>query len=93
MLKDTCTYSHDVWEVAFPQEYVGTALVKTASRLMPRDIFTNDTSRANLFAAHKDAIEKVTHPLPSLLSVSSLLLTNDRASLLPAFIFQAPASP
>ncbi|KAF7162415.1 hypothetical protein CNMCM6106_009389 [Aspergillus hiratsukae] len=27
---------HDVWTVAFPQEYVGTALVKTASRLMPR---------------------------------------------------------
>ncbi|KAL4814967.1 hypothetical protein BDW67DRAFT_186262 [Aspergillus spinulosporus] len=49
---------HDVWEVAFPQEYVGTALVKTASRLMPRDIFTNETSRASLFAAHKDAIEK-----------------------------------
>ncbi|KAL4746443.1 hypothetical protein BDW72DRAFT_210436 [Aspergillus terricola var. indicus] len=49
---------HDVWEVAFPQEYVGTALVKTASRLMPRDIFANDTSRASLFAAHKDAIEK-----------------------------------
>ncbi|KAL4976919.1 FAD binding domain protein [Aspergillus desertorum] len=49
---------HDVWEVAFPQEYVGTALVKTASRLMPRSIFTNNTSRASLFDAHKDAIEK-----------------------------------
>ncbi|KAL4986609.1 hypothetical protein BDW68DRAFT_178627 [Aspergillus falconensis] len=49
---------HDVWEVAFPQEYVGTALVKTASRLMPRSIFADDTSRGSLFAAHKDAIEK-----------------------------------
>ncbi|KAL4900866.1 hypothetical protein BDW74DRAFT_188064 [Aspergillus multicolor] len=49
---------HDVWEVAFPQEYVGTALVKTASRLMPREILTDDTSRSSLFAAHKDAIEK-----------------------------------
>ena len=87
------SYSHDVWEVAFPQEYVGTALVKTASRLMPRDIFTNDTSRASLFAAHKDAVNKVAHPLLSFVSVSSILLTHDRASSLPASIFQAPASP
>ncbi|KAL3478334.1 hypothetical protein BJX99DRAFT_224640 [Aspergillus californicus] len=49
---------HDAWVVAFPQEYVGTALVKTASRLMPRTVFEDDESRESLFAAHKDAIEK-----------------------------------
>ncbi|KAL4806377.1 FAD binding domain protein [Aspergillus unguis] len=49
---------HDVWQAAFPQEYVGTALVKTASRLMPRSILTDDSSRESLFAAHMDAIEK-----------------------------------
>ncbi|KAL4969926.1 FAD-binding oxidoreductase [Aspergillus stella-maris] len=49
---------HDVWEVAFPQEYVGTALVKTASRLMPRSVFTDDTSRDSLSTAHKDGVDK-----------------------------------
>ncbi|GFF78934.1 6-hydroxy-D-nicotine oxidase [Aspergillus udagawae] len=49
---------HDVWAVAFPQEYVGTALVKTASRLMPRSVFQDDSLRSRTFLAHKDAIEK-----------------------------------
>ncbi|GIC90307.1 FAD-binding oxidoreductase [Aspergillus udagawae] len=49
---------HDVWAVAFPQEYVGTALVKTASRLMPRSVFQGDSLRSRTFLAHKDAIEK-----------------------------------
>ncbi|KAL4954439.1 hypothetical protein BDW69DRAFT_205191 [Aspergillus filifer] len=49
---------YDVWEVAFPQEYVGTALVKTASRLMPRSVFTDDTSRESISAAHKDGVDK-----------------------------------
>ncbi|KKK22284.1 FAD binding domain protein [Aspergillus ochraceoroseus] len=48
---------YDVWVSAFPQEYVGTALVKTASRLMPRSVFQNDTLRQSTYAAHKDAIE------------------------------------
>lgn len=40
-------------------------MVKTASRLMPRTVFTEDSSRASLFAAHQDAIKNVPHPLPS----------------------------
>ncbi|GIK00952.1 hypothetical protein Aspvir_004982 [Aspergillus viridinutans] len=49
---------HDAWAVAFPQEYVGTALVKTASRLMPRSVFQDDSLRDRIFLAHQDAIEK-----------------------------------
>ncbi|KAE8308541.1 hypothetical protein BDV41DRAFT_568109 [Aspergillus transmontanensis] len=49
---------HDAWVVAFPQEFAGGAAVKTASRLMPRSVFQDDTLRQRTFAAHKDAIEK-----------------------------------
>ncbi|KAE8146591.1 hypothetical protein BDV25DRAFT_162183 [Aspergillus avenaceus] len=49
---------HDTWAVAFPQEYVGTAMVKTASRLMPRSVFQSATLRERTFAAHQDAIEQ-----------------------------------
>jgi FAD/FMN-containing dehydrogenase len=54
---------HDAWAVSFPQEYVGTDVVKTASRLMPRSVFQDDGLRNRTFEAHKDAIEQViAHP-------------------------------
>ncbi|KAE8415272.1 hypothetical protein BDV36DRAFT_311144 [Aspergillus pseudocaelatus] len=49
---------HDAWVVAFPQEFAGGAAVKTASRLMPRSVFQDDTLRQRTYAAHKDATEK-----------------------------------
>ncbi|KAL4861396.1 hypothetical protein BDV12DRAFT_208053 [Aspergillus spectabilis] len=49
---------HDVWKAAFPQEAVGTAMVKTASRLMPRSIFQDDDLRKRTYAAHRDAIDQ-----------------------------------
>ncbi|KAL4942363.1 hypothetical protein BDV06DRAFT_211874 [Aspergillus oleicola] len=77
---------HDVWEVAFPQEYVGTALVKTASRLMPRSIFTNDASRESLFAAHKDGIEKGLFVAGFHVSGTGIAMTPpDDTSILPAW--------
>ncbi|KAJ5804104.1 CAZyme family AA7 [Penicillium psychrosexuale] len=47
---------HDAWAVAFPQEYVGTDVVKTASRLLPRSVFQSDDLRNQTWAAYKDAI-------------------------------------
>jgi len=49
---------HDAWIPAFPQEAVGTDVVKTASRLMPRSVFQDDTLRNKTYAAHRDAIEQ-----------------------------------
>ncbi|KAJ5667007.1 FAD linked oxidase N-terminal [Penicillium longicatenatum] len=49
---------HDVWVNAFPQEYVGTDVVKTASRLLPRSVFQNETLLNKTSAAYKDAVEK-----------------------------------
>lgn len=49
---------HDAWAVSFPQEYVGTSGVKTASRLIPRSVFQSDSLRNRTFLAHKDAVEK-----------------------------------
>ena len=48
---------HDAWEPSFPQEYVGTDVVKTASRLMPRSVFQSDTLRNATFEAHKSGVE------------------------------------
>jgi hypothetical protein len=53
--------SHDVWVNAFPQEYVGTDVVKTASRLLPRSVFQNETLLNKTSAAYKDAVEKVSN--------------------------------
>ncbi|PYH91117.1 oxidoreductase [Aspergillus ellipticus CBS 707.79] len=50
--------SHDVWEVAFPLESVGSDVVKTASRLLPRSVFEAEELRNQTLLAHKDAIEK-----------------------------------
>ncbi|RDW88457.1 FAD binding protein-1 [Coleophoma cylindrospora] len=47
---------YDAWSGAFPQEYVGGATVKTASRLMPRSLFEDESSRNATFLAHKQAI-------------------------------------
>lgn len=55
---NTADNFHDAWEPAFPQEYVGTDVVKTASRLMPRSVFTDASLRNQTFQAHKDAIAK-----------------------------------
>ncbi|PWY85073.1 FAD binding domain protein [Aspergillus heteromorphus CBS 117.55] len=49
---------HDVWEVAFPLESVGSDVVKTASRLLPRSVFETEELRNRNLLAHKDAIEK-----------------------------------
>ncbi|RAL58974.1 hypothetical protein DID88_009265 [Monilinia fructigena] len=49
---------HDAWVPAFPQEYIGTDVVKTASRLMPRSVFSDDNLRNQTFAAHKAAVEQ-----------------------------------
>lgn len=51
--------SYDAWAGAFPQEYVGGATVKTASRLIPRSVFQDDSSRNATFLAHKQAIVEV----------------------------------
>lgn len=55
----TFIISYDVWVDAFPQEYVGTDVVKTASRLLPRSVFQNDTLRNKTWAAYKDAVDQV----------------------------------
>ncbi|KAI9651291.1 hypothetical protein NHQ30_001329 [Ciborinia camelliae] len=49
---------HDAWVPSFPEEYVGTDVVKTASRLMPRSVFGSDDLRNQTFQAHKSAIEQ-----------------------------------
>ncbi|KAJ5502342.1 FAD linked oxidase N-terminal [Penicillium fimorum] len=49
---------HDAWEVAFPQEFVGTDVVKTASRLLPRGVFQSDDLRNQTWAAYRDAVNK-----------------------------------
>ncbi|KAH8432946.1 uncharacterized protein LDX57_010580 [Aspergillus melleus] len=49
---------HDAWVVAFPQEAGGTAVVKTASRLMPRKVFQDDSLRNRTALAHRDAVEQ-----------------------------------
>ncbi|KAF7858038.1 hypothetical protein EAF04_009394 [Stromatinia cepivora] len=49
---------HDAWVPSFPEEYVGTDVVKTASRLMPRSVFADDDLRNQTFAAHKSAVEQ-----------------------------------
>ncbi|OQE42124.1 hypothetical protein PENCOP_c004G05671 [Penicillium coprophilum] len=49
---------HDVWAVAFPQEYVGTDVVKTSSRLLPRNVFQSDDLRNQTSAAYRDAVNK-----------------------------------
>lgn len=45
--------------MAFPQEFVGTDGVKTASRLLPRSVFQSDDLRNQTWAAYKDAISQV----------------------------------
>ncbi|KAJ5980482.1 CAZyme family AA7 [Penicillium waksmanii] len=49
---------HDAWVGAFPQEYVGADVVKTASRLLPRSVFQSDDLRNQTFESFKDAIIK-----------------------------------
>ncbi|KAJ5373241.1 FAD linked oxidase N-terminal [Penicillium concentricum] len=49
---------HDAWEQAFPQEYVGTDVVKTASRLLPRNVFQSDDLRKQTWAAYRDAVNQ-----------------------------------
>ncbi|ESZ91317.1 FAD binding domain protein [Sclerotinia borealis F-4128] len=49
---------HDAWAPSFPEEYVGTDVVKTASRLMPRSVFIDDDLRNQTFAAHRAAVEQ-----------------------------------
>lgn len=51
--------SHDAWEVAFPQEFVGTDGVKTASRLLPRSVFQSDDLRNQTWTAYRDAVSQV----------------------------------
>lgn len=51
--------SHDAWVVSFPEEYVGTDVVKTASRLLPRSVFQSDDLRNQTWAAYKDAVDQV----------------------------------
>ncbi|OKL61707.1 hypothetical protein UA08_02339 [Talaromyces atroroseus] len=48
---------HDVWVVAFPQEYVGTDATKFGSRLIPRNVFQDEELRRELFIAHENAID------------------------------------
>jgi len=55
---NTADNFHDPWAAAFPQEYVGVAAVKTASRLMPRSVFEDQSLRNQTYLAHKDAIEQ-----------------------------------
>ncbi|CAG8929299.1 unnamed protein product [Penicillium salamii] len=49
---------HDAWVVSFPEEYVGTDVVKTASRLLPRSVFKSDDLRNQTWAAYQDAVEQ-----------------------------------
>ncbi|KAJ5326296.1 FAD linked oxidase N-terminal [Penicillium brevicompactum] len=49
---------HDAWVVSFPEEYVGTDVVKTASRLLPRSVFQSDNLRNQTWAAYKDAVDQ-----------------------------------
>lgn len=83
--------SHDAWVVSFPEEYVGTDVVKTASRLLPRSVFQSDDLRNQTRAAYKDAVDQVCR---SILSTSRMdranyirfhFLTNYR-------VFSSPAS-
>ncbi|PYH43024.1 FAD-binding oxidoreductase [Aspergillus saccharolyticus JOP 1030-1] len=47
---------HDAWKFAFPQEYMGAATTKIASRLLPRQAYHDDAVRQRNFLAHKDAV-------------------------------------
>ncbi|KAE8356043.1 hypothetical protein BDV28DRAFT_7130 [Aspergillus coremiiformis] len=47
-----------ITSIAVPQEYIGGTVVKTASRLMPRSVFQDNTLHQRTFAAHKDGVEK-----------------------------------
>ncbi|RAH78903.1 FAD binding domain protein [Aspergillus japonicus CBS 114.51] len=49
---------HDAWKSAFPQEYMGAATTKIASRLLPRKAYHDDVLRHRNFLAHKDAVAK-----------------------------------
>ncbi|KAJ5957683.1 FAD linked oxidase N-terminal [Penicillium viridicatum] len=49
---------HDPWAVSFPQEFVGTDGVKTASRLLPRGVFQSDDLRNQTWAAYRDAVSQ-----------------------------------
>ncbi|OJJ43548.1 hypothetical protein ASPZODRAFT_145903 [Penicilliopsis zonata CBS 506.65] len=49
---------HDAWSAAFPQEYVGTDLVKTASRLLPRKVFQSTELLKQTWEAYRDAVEQ-----------------------------------
>ncbi|KAH8676858.1 FAD binding domain protein [Tricladium varicosporioides] len=49
---------HDAWKPAFPQERVGGATVKTASRLMPRYAIHDPILRERTFGAYKAATER-----------------------------------
>ncbi|KAJ5176563.1 FAD linked oxidase N-terminal [Penicillium canariense] len=49
---------YDAWVEAFPQEYVGTDVVKTASRLLPRSVFQSDDLRNQTWAAYRDAVNQ-----------------------------------
>jgi hypothetical protein len=53
--------SYDAWVTVFPPEDVGTDIVRTASRLMPRSVFRDENLRNQTFQAHKDAIETVSN--------------------------------
>jgi hypothetical protein len=61
--------SYDAWLPAFPQEYVGTDVVKTASRLLPRSVFQSDDLRNQTWAAYKDAVDQVCQ-IPTVLPTS-----------------------
>ncbi|RAL09349.1 FAD binding domain protein [Aspergillus homomorphus CBS 101889] len=47
---------HDAWKPAFPQEYMGGANTKIASRLLPRQAYHDAGLRRRNFLAHKDAV-------------------------------------
>ncbi|KAJ5278943.1 FAD linked oxidase N-terminal [Penicillium angulare] len=55
---NTADNFHDTWEVSFPQEYVGTDVVKTASRLLPRSVFQCDDLLNQTWVAYKDGVDK-----------------------------------
>ncbi|KAJ5490416.1 FAD linked oxidase N-terminal [Penicillium expansum] len=77
---------HDAWVVSFPQEYVGTDVVKTASRLLPRSVFQSDDLRNQTWAAYRDAVNQI-YPLlsPSYTAPALPLSPPTDTSVLPAW--------
>jgi hypothetical protein len=63
----TSDISQDPWKAAFPAEAVGAAMVKTASRLIPRSVFQDDDLRQRTYAAHRDGVDNVCFHLSLLL--------------------------